>query len=144
MTTLKLNPKGQSIHTVKCWPGFFADHASGAMPFTVRLNDRDYRRGDWIRMREYHPGEAPPHDSAYTGRDLLFEITTVAGPEVFADVFGITDNVVVLGIRPVQPAKPLEDDVREDDEGLDAIERADRMQEIHRRADEASDRGKTV
>jgi hypothetical protein len=45
-------------HDVKCWPEFFEAICARRKTFEVRLNDRDYREGDAILLREYDPDAA--------------------------------------------------------------------------------------
>lgn len=42
-------------HELKCWPAFFDDVASGKKTFEVRQNDRDYKVGDVLFLREFEP-----------------------------------------------------------------------------------------
>lgn len=49
------------IHDLKIWPQFFDALASGTKTFEVRKNDRDFRAGDLLRLREWDP--------LYCGRD---------------------------------------------------------------------------
>jgi hypothetical protein len=41
------------IHEIKCWPVFFEHAIKGLKSFEIRINDRDYKVGDMIRVREY-------------------------------------------------------------------------------------------
>lgn len=43
------------IHDLKCWPPFFRAIADGDKRGDVRINDRDYRPGDFVLLREYLP-----------------------------------------------------------------------------------------
>ena len=42
-------------HEIKCWPQFFGPVADGTKPFEIRENDRDYRVGDTLHIREWCP-----------------------------------------------------------------------------------------
>lgn len=42
-------------HEIKIWPQFLASVLDGTKPFEVRRNDRNYQRGDYLRMREWNP-----------------------------------------------------------------------------------------
>lgn len=56
-------------HDVKCWPEYFDAICSGRKQFEVRLNDRDYREGDALLLREYDP-----ETDAFSGRLILAQI----------------------------------------------------------------------
>lgn len=42
-------------HDLKCWPKYYEYVASGDKTFEVRRNDRDFRVGDTLLLREYEP-----------------------------------------------------------------------------------------
>jgi len=52
-------------HDLKTWPRFFDAVASGAKPFEIRANDRDYRVGDRLILREFDPATGE-----YSGRSV--------------------------------------------------------------------------
>lgn len=56
-------------HELKTWPDFFAAVRSGAKRFELRKNDRDFREGDSVRLREWSPS-----DASYTGREIVAKI----------------------------------------------------------------------
>lgn len=63
---------------------------SGAKPFEVRRNDRDYQVGDTVVLHEWNPGS-----ERYTGRKLDRRITYIlAGGQ-----FGVEQGYVVLGLK---------------------------------------------
>ena len=43
----------KATHEIKCWPEFFNPAYLGDKPFEIRLNDRDFKVGDTILLREY-------------------------------------------------------------------------------------------
>lgn len=47
--------KPERVHHVKIWPEFFEAIAKGLKTFEYRLNDRDYRKGDGLVLREWVP-----------------------------------------------------------------------------------------
>lgn len=49
-------------HDVKCWPQYFERVLDGSKTFEVRKDDRGYREGDELILREYD------RDKGYTGR----------------------------------------------------------------------------
>jgi len=58
-------PKRPSVHVLKCWPEYFAKIWDGEKPFEIRKNDRDYRVGDILDIREWLP-----QIENFTGRGL--------------------------------------------------------------------------
>lgn len=75
-------------HELKVWPEFYGPAHDGVKPFEIRKNDRDYRIGDILVLREFDPATA-----CYTGNSLRRVVTYVTD-------FGQVDGMVVLGIRP--------------------------------------------
>lgn len=65
----KPQPRDKKIHNIKCEPESFSDIEYGLKNFEIRKNDRDYRQGDYVVLREY--------DGEYTGRTLFRAITYV-------------------------------------------------------------------
>lgn len=49
------DPGVQRTHMLKVWPEQFNDTATGRKTFEIRLNDRGYRVGDVLILREYDP-----------------------------------------------------------------------------------------
>lgn len=79
----------RDFHELKCHPVFFEAVKSGDKTFEIRYNDRDFKEGQGIRLKEYSP-----NNGKYTGRDLLVEITYMTD-------FQQTAGFVVLGIKRV-------------------------------------------
>lgn len=90
-----------NTHELKCHPHFFAAIAAGKKTFEIRRNDRDYRVGDMLNLREYDP------TFGNTGR-------TLAGLEVVymmlaEDFPAILPGFVIMGLRGV-PSMAIEDE----------------------------------
>lgn len=77
-------------HSVKCWPVYFQAVVERRKPFEVRLNDRDYRTGDDLVLREWSPDT-----EEYSGRETRRTITYVMP----GGQFGVQPNFVVLGLQ---------------------------------------------
>lgn len=60
------------VHELKCWPEFYALLLAGEKMFELRKNDRGFRVGDALLLREYNPA-----DDAYTGREMCRAVTCV-------------------------------------------------------------------
>lgn len=78
------------IHELKTWPHYFNEVFAGRKLFEVRENDRDYKAGDDLLLREYSQ-----IDDSYSGREVLCNVTYV----LYGGGFGITANHVVMSIN---------------------------------------------
>lgn len=61
------------IHELKTWPEYFEAVLVGTKTFEYRQNDRNFRVGDSLRLREWDPFREG--DDRYTGRDTLRTVT---------------------------------------------------------------------
>lgn len=59
----------QTTHELKTWPIPFWDVVSGAKTFEVRKNDRDFKVGDYLVLKEYDPDT-----QKYTGDRVVVQI----------------------------------------------------------------------
>ena len=64
-----------TLHDIKAWPATYASLADGSRTFDIRRNDRDYKPGDKLRIREFDPAK-----QLYTGHELRRRIAYVFGP----------------------------------------------------------------
>lgn len=94
-------------HELKCWRVPFQAILDGRKAFEFRKNDRGYKVGDTLRLREW-----VYDDEAYTGREASALVTyMVEGPS-----FGVPEGYVVMSIAVpalAQRCKELEALVRE-------------------------------
>lgn len=94
----------KTTHELKCVKRFFSDVATGQKPFEVRINDRDYRVGDMLWLREgdfFYVGvinDEPEYAWQYTDRSCVKEVTYVLTHEMFE---GVRNGYVVLGLKGV-------------------------------------------
>lgn len=79
------------VHELKIWPAYFEPVVNGDKTFELRRNDRNFREGDALILREFDPNE-----SAYTGRHVKVRVTYLlhAAPE-----FGLLRGFIIMGIR---------------------------------------------
>lgn len=63
-------PRGQQLHEVHLGTGFFGEALTNRKTFEIRKNDRDYRVGDLLKMKEYANGEE-------TGREIIKYISFI-------------------------------------------------------------------
>lgn len=76
-------------HELKTIPPYFEAVQRGIKRFELRRNDRDFRVGDVLFLREYLPAT-----QQYTGRDCCREIDYILD----AENMGLVPGYVVLGI----------------------------------------------
>ncbi len=108
-----------AIHILKVWPNFF--HALGTREkwFELRKNDRNYRVGDVLILREY-----VPESSTYTGQVLVRWVRAVWRVDTLPGLVGTPPNEyaileLALDERLQPPAEllaslPAADEVRAD------------------------------
>ncbi|WP_270275165.1 ASCH/PUA domain-containing protein, partial [Enterococcus faecalis] len=77
--------KEPTIHELKILPEYFEAVVSGNKRFEIRKNDRNYKKGDILRLNEYQEGQ-------YTGDVHVSEITYITD-------YAQQDGYVVLGIK---------------------------------------------
>ena len=97
-------------HQLKTWPEYFKAVAAGTKTFEVRENDRNFKVGDVLELREWIPEQSDPEcevhhyimgdgkctcgtKGKYTGQRLEFRVTYMTD-------FGQPDNQVVMAIVP--------------------------------------------
>ena len=61
-----------AIHDLKIWPQFFDAVVDGRKRAELRKNDRDFRDGDILNLREFDP-----YQEKYTGRGVTVLVTHV-------------------------------------------------------------------
>lgn len=76
-------------HELKIWPEFFELVKSGAKMFEVRENDRDFRVGDTLVLKEYDPWML-----RYTGREIDRKISCILDDPRFCKA-----GLVILGFE---------------------------------------------
>lgn len=77
-------------HELKTWPEYFQAVWDGIKPFDLRKNDRDYKIGDLLLLKEWSP-----QTESYTGRHIGCTISYV----LLGGVFGLPTDMCILGIR---------------------------------------------
>ena len=89
-----LNSKPErKIHELKLAKMYYADVASGKKRFELRKNDRGFKVGDGLRLKEYTNGE---ETGRYIDADIVY---------MLEDFAGLTDGYCVLGIEVVRVAE---------------------------------------
>ena len=81
------------VRDLKIWPEHFAALLDGSKPFEVRNNDRGYRVGDVLELREWEPQIGK---RGYTGRSTFRTVTYIYAGDMMAAGY------VVLGLAAVK------------------------------------------
>ncbi len=84
-----------TVHELKILPRFFKAIKDGRKKFEVRKDDRDFRRGDILRLREYFDGE-------YTGLEVYCLVLYVLHANDFE---GLADGYCVMSIELLNMTK---------------------------------------
>ncbi|MBW7995384.1 MAG: DUF3850 domain-containing protein [Candidatus Glassbacteria bacterium] len=79
-------------HELKTWPEGFQAIAQGRKTADVRFNDRGFKVGDILLLREYYPGTGK-----YSGENVEAEVTHIMDTEGF----GLKPGYVMLSLRPI-------------------------------------------
>lgn len=75
-------------HELKLLPQYFNDVKNGIKNFEIRKNDRDYKVGDTLLLREW--------DNKYTGREITRKIDYIHKGD---GQFGIAEGYCILGLQ---------------------------------------------
>lgn len=79
--------QGQNFdHDLKAWPEYFVAVSDGRKTFEIRKNDRGFKVGDILMLREYIPSS-----DEYTGCYILVKVTYITA-------FDQVNNNVVMSI----------------------------------------------
>ena len=81
------------IHELKSWPQFFTRVISGEKTFELRVNDRDFKLGDFLFLREYDP-----LTEQYSGRFQYVRITYILGETDHALQHVLHPDYVILAL----------------------------------------------
>jgi Domain of unknown function (DUF3850) len=89
-------------HELKCWTEFYEPIRSGAKTAELRYNDRDYRVGDVLHLREWEP-KHHRGEGSYTGRQCWRIVTHVmhgvGTVGAIAPLRGLSAKYVMLSLQ---------------------------------------------
>lgn len=77
-----------TVHELKLWPVYYEAVESGLKTYEIRYNDRNFKVGDILHLKEYDPDK-----KEYTGREILKDVIYIT--EGFV---GLAQGFVVLGL----------------------------------------------
>jgi len=85
-------------HELKCWPEYFRPIIEGRKRFEYRLDDRGYRVGDRLTLREWLPGQGE-----YTGHVAEVQVTYVliVGPTPRGAPYYVVMSIELLTVAKV-------------------------------------------
>lgn len=78
-----------TTHELKTWPIYFEPVLKKEKTMELRKNDRDYKIGDLLKLREYDAEK-----EEYTGRYTLRIITHIVGEQPF-----VPEGYVAMSIK---------------------------------------------
>ena len=78
-----------AIHLLKILPKWYEDVASGVKNFEIRKNDRDFKVGDYLLLKEWEEGK-------FTGRELTRYIEYIYKGD---GTYGLSNDFCILGIK---------------------------------------------
>lgn len=89
-------------HELKCWPEFYREIESGRKTFELRKDDRGYRCGDVLLLREWRRNRIVNTigDGDYTGRALRRTVTYVLSGDVIQPGFVCMSLAPFVGTHP--------------------------------------------
>lgn len=85
------------IHELKCWQESFLPILQGKKLAEFRRNDRDFKKGDVLHLREWQPEDplASNPTAHYTQRECLLSVLHIVhGPS-----FGVPEGYVMLSFE---------------------------------------------
>lgn len=94
---------GIMIHELKISPEYYNAIAFGHKTFEVRKNDRDYKIGDWLLLKEWD-------GQKYTGRTLKRYVAYVFYGNSTNEVFGIKPGHCVMALKRSAPMRYIDGD----------------------------------
>lgn len=77
------------VHELKTWSEYFQQIYMGKKTFEVRKNDRNFKIGDMLILKEWLPNV-----NKYTGDEMARKVTSI----LYGGQFGIEEGYVVMSI----------------------------------------------
>lgn len=86
-------------HALKCWPEFYTEVIAGRKNFEIRRNDRGFKVGDTLWLREWSP-----RSETYSNRSCRMEVT-------YLTTYEQQPGMVVLGLASLAASQQPESEV---------------------------------
>lgn len=96
---VEVKERAPKEHELKTWQSYFHAVYDLSKPFEIRKDDRDFRKGDTLLLRETGYGSGN-----YTGRWCRRVITYVLRHE---EDLGLREGFAILGLIPAQWPSPV-------------------------------------
>jgi hypothetical protein len=77
-------------HELKTWPAYFERLANGTKTFELRKNDRDFREGDLVTLKEWDPAS-----EEFTGREISAKVTCLVED---LEEWGLMDGFCIMSL----------------------------------------------
>ncbi len=91
----------RTTHELKLWPEYFEQVRNGQMSFQLRRNDRDFKVGDHLLLKEWIPKDNPQpmrFARGYSGREVLVRVDYIID-DLYR--FGLDPDYVIMSISHV-------------------------------------------
>ena len=82
-------------HELKTWPDFFQQVWNRRKPFEYRLNDRNFKKGDILKLKEYIP-----QLKEFTGREMRVFVV-----DIWKKIPGMPEDYCIMSIASILPPK---------------------------------------
>ncbi len=87
------------VHELKSWPIYFKPVWSGEKRFEIRINDRDFKTGQYLMLKEYVPEwQETSLARPYTGREIMAVIKYVMPGDEFV---GVLKSFAIMTIETI-------------------------------------------
>lgn len=73
-------PEGAVVHSLKIHPQFFKETVEGKKNNEIRLADRPFAEGDWLKLEEWNP-QSKEYTGAFVYRKITYITKSVFGLE---------------------------------------------------------------
>lgn len=78
-------------HILKTWPLYFESTICETKNFELRINDRDFKLGDYLVLEEWDP-----KTKHYTGRILVRRVDYI-----LQGAFGLPENMCIMSVSKI-------------------------------------------
>lgn len=83
-------------HELKTWPEFFQATLNGRKKFELRRNDRDFRVGDELLLKEWDPTiEEYDKPFGYSGREVKVRVDYIMTRDQVMTLTGLAQYVIM-------------------------------------------------